>query len=305
MHILVAEKPNKHIFLRTFLSLALMFLYASISQPETAQAACGWSIYADTEETYGSYAVCGNGESQDRTFKSELITDGDQVYLKITLNNYHGGSILYESYASGPSFKIEKVVVELIGDNVINAPQGRGIGVGSPIEFIGQGKVEITAMFPFGGGYLCYWQNPPTKEQASVCSFAPIQESEAAQIKDILVAQTVFITPRTAIEETETSPQDPTQDENDTPTENEKVTSNSDEDEKKCPNPASAEQTSDGSWTVWDIVATVYIILSLLTFIGLMIQWFIKHKKASAPNNTAPQNNKNNTGNQDNTPEVL
>lgn len=299
------EKTNRHIFLRVLLGLALVISCASVFQVATAEAACGWSIYADTEETYGSHATCGNGESRDGTFRSELITDGDQVYLKITLNNYHSGSILYESYASGPSVEIKKVVVELVGDNVINAPHGRGIGIGSPIEFIGQGKLEITAMFPFGGGYLCYWQSPPTKEQASVCSFAPIQEAEAAQIRDILVAQTVFITPRTAVEEAETSPQDPTQDENDTPTEDGETSSGSDEDEKKCPDPALAERTPASGWTVWGIVAVVYVGVSLAAFIGLAVRWFVKRKKAPVSKNTVQQDHENNDDSQGDTQGVL
>lgn len=301
------EKINKHIFLRVLLGLALIISCASVFQTESAEAGCGWGIHADTEGAYGSYAPCGSGESQDGTFKSELITDGDQGYFKITLNNYRGGSILYECYGTcGPSVKIKKVVVELVGDNAINAPNGRGIDTGWPIEFIGQGKLEVTAMFPFGGGYLCYWYNPPTMEEQSVCSFAPIEEDVAVKIKEALGTQTVFITPGTVTKETETPPKSQIgQSGSDIPAENEEGESDGNENEKKCPDSALAEQTSDSGWTVWNMVTMVYVGVSLLAFIGLTFRWFVKRKKASVSKHAVQQDHENNDDCQGDTQGVL
>ena len=116
----------------------------------------------------------------------------------------------------------------------------------------------------------------------------------------------VVITPGTVTKKTETPPQSQTgQDENDTPTKDEEVTSSSDEDEKKCPDSVLAEQTPDSGWTVWDIAAAVYIGASLVTFIGLMIQRFTKRLKVSNSKNTVSQDSENSADSQDNTRGML
>lgn len=298
MGILDTEKTNKHTSLLLF-GLILAVSCVPVLRTEKASASCGWTM------TFGDEGLpCGQGANSSDTVRGEIIGESSAGYYhKIALNNYQGGAISFPcggTYGSCASLADgHKLVFELFGDNVISAPDGFGIDSYIPIEFTGQGSLKIVAKIPIGDSLVCPWTDG--SENKWTCSVDASGRGELEQLS----TQTVFITPRIATEEAETSPQDPTQDENGTPTEDGETSSGDDEDEKKCPDSTLIEQTPDSGWTVWDIAAAVYVGVSLAAFIGLAVRWFVKRKKAVISENTVSGDSENNTDSQDNTQGVL
>lgn len=298
MSILDTEKSNTH----TLLLLSGLILAAaciSTMRTEKASASCGWTMTVGDENL-----PCGLGTNSSGTVRGEFVGDNWKGYYKITLNNYHGGAFYYDCSGTAYSCSLlsdnQKIVFELVGDNVISTAEGFGIDSFVPIEFTGQGSLKIEAKIPIGGSFLCQWAG--TSETGRTCFIDEAMVNGVGQF----YLPTVVITPGTVTKKTETPSQSQTgQDENDTPTKDEEVTSSSDEDEKKCPDSVLAEQTPDSGWTVWDIAAAVYIGASLVTFIGLMIQRFTKRRKVSNSKNTVSQDSENSADGQDNTRGML
>lgn len=281
----IAKQSNKHPLLLLF-GLVLAAAYLPLAQTQTASASCGWSMAIGDEKL-----PCGQGSNSSGTAKGEFIGEDWKGYYKITLNNYHGGAFFYACSGTASSCSMladtQKVVFELIGENVITAPEGFGIDSFVPIEFTGQGSLKIEAKIPVGGSFFCEWSGTPDANQT--CS---IDETVVTGIEQPYLS-TLVITPRTVINNP--SEDQPNPDENDTPTEDDK-TSSDDEDKNKCPDSILPGQTSDSDWTVWDIVAIVYIGLSLITFIGLAIRWLVKRKKSGSSKPTTPHTPESTSG---------
>lgn len=291
--------------------LGIMLAFAGVLKitVDKVNAACGWGVWADITNNDGrkSYASCGIGESDDGSFNAEKITNkSGETILKIGLKGYRGGSIYDIRWGSDNGFSdISKAVIELIGENTITAEEGVGINLGMPVEFSGEGSLKITAMFPIGGGTLCEVRAQYGGDEygSSDCSMRTDQLSEVQvkQIKAMLGVHTLIIKPTVVAKEVDTLVEDtPATDMDD----NELSPDADIENEKKCPDTALTEQTSDSGWTVWDIVAAVYVGISLVALIGLIIQWFIK-RKVSASKNTVLQNSENSADIQDNTQGML
>ena len=290
--------------LRLLTGLVLVFAGVVGLITDEAEAACAWTVYADVGDTS---APCGRGQSEDGSFKTEPITsDSGEEILKITLTNYHGGTIYAECCGTcAPSGGMSKTIIELIGDNMITAESGVGINLHSPVEFTGEGSLEIVAMIPIGGGNLCGTCRGHQGSECNATVWNPYSNTQD-KLEWTLGTSTLVVRPTTIAKEVETPlPGQINQDENGTPTEDRETSLSSDEDEKKCPDSALTEQTPDSGWTVWDITAAVYVGVSLIAFVGLMVRWFIKRKKAAISEDIVPQNSENGVDGRDNTQGML
>lgn len=247
---------------------------------DKADAACAWGIRAGAEGEYGAgyltYAACGNGVSKDGSFKAETTTgENSDMIQKITLTNYHGGTIYLEGCGSSSVYP-QKAIIELIGENTLIAEGGLGIDLSMPVEFTGEGSLEITAMIPIGGGYLCGVCGEYNGIECKANPGNQLSEDQSKELKFSLGTHTLIIKP-TIIEKEVAVPTEPTPPENTNP--NEPA-----DEENKCPDKTIIESDS-GEWNVWDVVMLAYIGISVVVFAGLAVHWGLKRRKAKTGTN--------------------
>lgn len=280
MRDIVQQRPRRTSWL--YVLLGIMSFFASIFgvKIDRANAACTWGIRADITDTdgYRSHAACGFGESDDGSFSAEVITDENSEKIqKITLKNYHGGSI-YGEYCGSGGGGTTKAIIELVGENAITAEGGVGINLFMPVEFTGEGSLQITAMIPIGGGSLCGICAELEGSECKANVGNQLDTFQTEQLKLRLGVHTLIIKP-TIIEKEVAVPTEPTPPENTNP--DEPVA-----EENKCPDETIIKSDS-GEWDVWDVVMLAYIGISVAVFAGLAIHWGLKRRKAKTDTNWA------------------
>lgn len=206
----------------------------------------------------------------------------DDYILEVTLNNYRGGGFYWACRGtcySAPS----KIVFRLIGENKITAEGKVGISVSSPVEFIGDGTLEIQALVPVanGGEEGCLYTKDETycSDMANVLKMRMRQDWPEVAIEEAMSFTMTIAPAKGVVIETpakpEVKPEEPEQPEQpeEKPADDESVK----EPETK---PDSATDNKVDNGLVWHIVSGTYIGLSLVAFAALGVHQVVKRNKA-------------------------
>lgn len=122
-----------------------------------AQNPLVWVFGSGADETLVSVE---DGEAYNGAFKSRIEEIGGEWVAVVTLTNYDAGGLNMEcrgTCSAGPSPR--KIVIELVGDNVITNREGIGINLSLPVEFAGEGNLKIRALVPMAKDGSCYYSN--------------------------------------------------------------------------------------------------------------------------------------------------
>lgn len=252
---------------------ALMVPMANLGR-EGVSAACGYGVSAED-----FYAPCNQGERVDGAIavRTEEL-EGERV-MRITLNNYRGSGIYYECCASCPDNYLDKVIVELKGENKITERKGTGITF-NDVEFAGTGKLTIEAMIPVGGRTLtaCGDPNKPMYDRN-------IDNDALGKVIGVTTLK-VDMADNSVVEKPGGEPDKDADGEGKPADEDDNETDDTDDDKKdeNCVNGGTTDNSEkENPWTTemitLHVAAGIYILLSLVTFILLGIRKIMRKKQ--------------------------
>lgn len=241
-------------------------LASGISQSASAACALQWEMTNNGKTE--TVSAC-DGKAGDGAFVSK-ITD-DQMMV-VDLNNYKGAAFTLVNSGTGVAFG--KIVINLTGENEVQAEDGIAFNAGAPLEFTGEGSLRIKALVPImnGGVYTTKDYQVVTVPEI-LKQYIPDWSQKDSYLSDITIKSTTIVEKPTEKpnEETDEKPEE-------TEKEDEKPGNETD-----CANANTSGGEAENPWT-WGMItahvaAGIYIILSLVTFILLGIRKMMRRRE--------------------------